>query len=129
MDIIAVPAALVKPLFFLRSAPAGWNSAPICDKLCMREVEGEEAGKITFFMYEELLAFRRVAEKLGLPDRLLSETPETIDLSAPDFTEADRVLAAERASSLDYLRRNLEAAYLAKINGDGAAAPETEVTE
>ena len=32
----------------------------------MREVEGEEAEKITFFMYEELLAFKRVCEKLGM---------------------------------------------------------------
>ena len=32
----------------------------------MREVSPEEAEKLTFFMYEELLAFKRVAQKLGL---------------------------------------------------------------
>jgi hypothetical protein len=32
----------------------------------MREVSKEEGEKITFFAYEELLAFKRVAEKLGL---------------------------------------------------------------
>ena len=34
----------------------------------MREVEGEEAEKLTFFMYEELLAFKRAAENTGLSD-------------------------------------------------------------
>jgi len=32
----------------------------------MREVEGEEAEKLTFFMYEEIDAFRRAAEAAGL---------------------------------------------------------------
>jgi uncharacterized protein len=32
----------------------------------MREVEGEEAGRLTFFMYEEIDAFRRAAEETGL---------------------------------------------------------------
>ena len=32
----------------------------------MREVSAEEAEKITFFAYEELLAFKRVAQELGL---------------------------------------------------------------
>ncbi len=32
----------------------------------LREVEGEEAARLTFFMYEELLAFRRAAEAIGL---------------------------------------------------------------
>ncbi len=32
----------------------------------MREVEGAEAEKLTFFMYEELLAFKRAAERTGL---------------------------------------------------------------
>ena len=32
----------------------------------MREVSAEEAEKITFFAYEELLAFKRACEKLGL---------------------------------------------------------------
>ena len=32
----------------------------------MREVSPQEAEKLTFFMYEELLAFKRIAQKLGL---------------------------------------------------------------
>jgi predicted TIM-barrel fold metal-dependent hydrolase len=32
----------------------------------MREIEGPEAGWLTFFMYEELLAFRRAAAAVGL---------------------------------------------------------------
>ena len=32
----------------------------------MREIEGPEAERLTFFMYEELLAFRRAAEAVGL---------------------------------------------------------------
>lgn len=32
----------------------------------LREVSAEEAEKITFFLYEELLAFKRVSEQLGL---------------------------------------------------------------
>lgn len=32
----------------------------------LREVSAEEAKKLTFFMYEELLSFKRVAERLGL---------------------------------------------------------------
>lgn len=32
----------------------------------MREIEGEEAEKLTFFMYEEIDAFRRAAETTGL---------------------------------------------------------------
>ena len=38
----------------------------VSDDRHMREVEGEEAEKITFFMYEELLAFKRVCGKLGM---------------------------------------------------------------
>ena len=32
----------------------------------LREVSAEEAEKITFFLYEELLAFKRAAKTLGL---------------------------------------------------------------
>jgi len=32
----------------------------------MREIEEPEAGRLTFFMYEELLALRRAAERVGL---------------------------------------------------------------
>ena len=62
-------------------------------------------------------------EGLGLSERLKSETPETIDLSAPDFTEADRVLSAQREESLAFLRRNLENAARIKKEG-GKALPD-----
>ncbi len=38
----------------------------------MREVSGDEAAKLTFFMYEEILAFKRAAERTEL-------TPEDIN--------------------------------------------------
>jgi uncharacterized protein len=40
----------------------------VSDDSHMREVEGEAAEKLTFFMYEELLAFKRAAENTGLTD-------------------------------------------------------------
>jgi hypothetical protein len=39
----------------------------------MREISGEEAGKLTFFMYEEIDAFRRAAESTGVTDRDISD--------------------------------------------------------
>jgi hypothetical protein len=38
----------------------------VSDDPHMREVEGKEAEKLTFFMYEELLAFKEAAQKTGL---------------------------------------------------------------
>jgi predicted TIM-barrel fold metal-dependent hydrolase len=38
----------------------------VSDDIHMREVEGEEAEKLTFFMYEEIDAFRLAAEATGL---------------------------------------------------------------
>jgi predicted TIM-barrel fold metal-dependent hydrolase len=35
----------------------------------MREVSGDEAAKLTFFMYEELLAFKRAVERTGLTQK------------------------------------------------------------
>ena len=35
----------------------------------MREVSGKEAEKLTFFMYEELRAFRQAAEQIGLSNQ------------------------------------------------------------
>jgi hypothetical protein len=32
----------------------------------MREIEGNEAHKLTFFMYEELLAFKKASESMNL---------------------------------------------------------------
>lgn len=39
----------------------------------MREIEGVEASKLTFFLYEELLAFKRVALKLELSKEIIED--------------------------------------------------------
>lgn len=38
----------------------------VSDDPHMREADGEEAGRLTFFLYEELLALKKAVEKLGL---------------------------------------------------------------
>lgn len=50
---------------YINLVPPGLYGDPSQDPH-LREVSEEEAKKITFFMYEEILAFKRVAEKLGL---------------------------------------------------------------
>ena len=50
---------------YINLIPPGLYGDPSQDKH-LREVTEEEAKKITFFMYEEILAFKRVAQKLGL---------------------------------------------------------------
>ena len=39
----------------------------------MREVSGDEAAKLTFFMYEEILAFKRAAERTGLTQKDITD--------------------------------------------------------
>jgi predicted TIM-barrel fold metal-dependent hydrolase len=51
----------------------------------MREIEGPEADRLTFFMYEELLAFRRAAERLDL---------SAADLGDIFYNNAARILRA-----------------------------------
>ena len=50
---------------YINLVPPGLYGDPSQDPH-LREVSPEEAEKITFFAYEELLAFKRAAEKLGL---------------------------------------------------------------
>lgn len=50
---------------YINLVPPGLYGDPKQDKH-LREVSAEEAENITFFMYEEILAFKRVATKLGL---------------------------------------------------------------
>ena len=50
-------------------------------------------------------------ENVGLSDRLYPSCPDEIPKDAPDFSAADAYLGALRAESIDYLQRNLEAAY------------------
>jgi len=53
---------------YINLVPPGLYGDPSQDPH-LREVTPEEAEKITFFAYEELLAFKRAAEKLGLSRR------------------------------------------------------------
>jgi hypothetical protein len=50
----------------------------------MREVAGHEAGKLTFFLYEEIDAFRRAAARAGLTSQ---------DIQDVFFENARRILA------------------------------------
>lgn len=50
---------------YINLVPPGLYGDPSQDKH-LREVSEDEAKKITFFMYEELLAFKRISEKMGL---------------------------------------------------------------
>lgn len=50
---------------YINLVPKGLYGDVSVDKH-MREVTGDEADKLTLFMYEELLAFRQAAEKCGL---------------------------------------------------------------
>ena len=50
---------------YINLVPPGLYNTAIKDPH-LREVSPEEAEKITFFAYEELLAFKRVAQELGL---------------------------------------------------------------
>ena len=50
---------------YINLVPPGLYGDPSQDPH-LREVTAEEAEKITFFAYEELLAFKRAAEKLGI---------------------------------------------------------------
>ena len=52
---------------------------------------------------------------LNLGDRIYNAVPEHLNLSKPDFTVANERLPKLRNESLDYIKRNLEAAYQEKI--------------
>ena len=51
--------------FYINLVPRGLYG-DVNDDPHMREVDGEEAGRLSFFLYEELLAFRQAAEAVGL---------------------------------------------------------------
>jgi len=51
--------------FYVNLAPRGLYG-DVSDDPHMREVSEEEAAQLSFFMYEELLAFRQAAEAAGL---------------------------------------------------------------
>jgi predicted TIM-barrel fold metal-dependent hydrolase len=51
--------------FYVNLVPRGLYG-DVSDDPHMREVDGEEGARLSFFMYEELLAFRQAAEAVGL---------------------------------------------------------------
>jgi hypothetical protein len=51
--------------FYVNLVPAGLYG-DVSDDPHMREVSQEEGERLSFFMYEELLAFRQAAEAVGL---------------------------------------------------------------
>ncbi len=54
---------------------------------------------------------------LGLESQLYSETPDTIPLTAPDYSFADEKISVMREESSGYLQRNLNAALDEKLAG------------
>jgi len=48
---------------------------------------------------------------IGLHDRMISGMPEKMDLSEIEFTDVDSKIRSMRAESLEFLRKNLEAAH------------------
>ena len=57
--------------------------------------------------------------RLGLLDRMLLDAPASFDLSPIDYTYANEQIKEIREHSLNYLKQNLEAAYLRKTRQDG----------
>lgn len=53
-------------------------------------------------------------DSMNLRERMHGDTPETIDLTMPDFSFADAEIARIREQSNAYLRKNLEAAFKKK---------------
>ena len=53
-------------------------------------------------------------ESVGLSERLFSAFPDTIDLTPPDFSRADKTIEEKRRFSMAFLQENLEAAYREK---------------
>lgn len=59
--------------------------------------------------------------KAGLLDQLFNRVPDTIQLAAPDYSQVDARLEELKASSLTFLRDNLEAALQRKRESEAAA--------
>ena len=71
-------------------------------------VHGEKNEGSNFRMFDYL-------STIGLQDRMFSCVPEDIDLSEIDYTESDRIIKNMRDEAIEYLKNNLEAAYVEKI--------------
>ena len=59
----------------------------------------------------------------GLDNRIITDTPDLIDCTAPDFTEADEEIRRRREESLLFIRENLEAAMKEKQDGKSTHKP------
>ena len=73
---------------YINLVPPGMYGYPSQDPH-LREVTEEEAGKITFFVYEELLAFKRACEKTGMTKK---------DVEDMMYNNAARLIEGARVS-------------------------------
>ena len=53
-------------------------------------------------------------DMLGLSDRVCNAVPEQLDLSCPDFSKANETLLTLREESMQFLQKNIEAAWREK---------------
>ena len=60
---------------------------------------------------------------VGLEDRIFSVVPEQLDLSEIDYEEVSPKIETMREQSLEFLRENLEKAYLQKKNSEPGRSP------
>lgn len=71
-------------------------------------VNGDKTKGINVRMYDFL-------NSIGLEDRIFSDVPEQLDLSEIDYSFADKKIEEMRKDSLEFLQKNLEAAYQQKL--------------
>ena len=80
---------------YINLIPPGLYGDPSQDKH-LREVSEDEAKKITFFMYEEILAFKRVAARLGLTKEDINQI---FCLNAKNLIETTRKISMKPCDS------------------------------
>jgi uncharacterized protein len=73
--------------FYVNLVPRGLYG-DVSDDPHMREVDEEEGAELSFFMYEELLAFRQAAEAVGL---------STEDVADVMYNNAARLISPQLA--------------------------------
>ena len=74
-------------------------------------VKGDKAKGINVRMNDFL-------NTIGLPDRIFSDIPEQLDLSEIDYAPVDEKIEEMRTESLQFLQKNLEAAYQQKLESE-----------
>ena len=70
-------------------------------------VQGNKDEGANIRMYDYL-------QRIGLSERMLSSVPENIDLSEINYSGTDRLICEMREAGLQFLKKNLENAYLQK---------------